>query len=181
MQAPFGKQLVQGDTWDWLVTLCDTPASSYTLKLFFRGPQTMEIDATAEGDDFRLHKDPVDTSKLTPGTYRWAAAVFETANNNARTTVGDGTVEVCVDVASLKTFDGRTHAKKMLDLIDVLLLDRVAGSRLADTYQNDGRMVKYMSPEQLRKERGYWQSVYNQELIEAGELAPDFNQVQVGF
>jgi hypothetical protein len=182
LEQPFGSQLVAGDTWDWLVTLCDYSASAFTLKFFFRGPQTLDIVATPEGDSFRLHKDPADTSALNPGLYRWSAAVFDTNNNNAKTTIADGTVEILPDISAFKSgTDGRSYAKRMLEAIEALLENRVDPSRLSDTYQHDGVMVKYMSPEQLRKERGYWKNQVNKELVASGELSPDFNQVKVGF
>lgn len=181
MEQPFGSQLVAGDTWDWLVALCDYSASAYTLKFFFRGPQSLDIVATAEGDSFRLHEDPAETSKLTAGDYRWSAAVFEIANG-AKTTIADGTVKVLPDISAFKPgTDGRSFAKQMLAAIEGLLAQRVDPSRLSDTYQHDGVMVKYMTHDQLVKARGYWTSQVNKELILSGELEPDYNQVKVGF
>jgi hypothetical protein len=179
LQPPFGKQLVAGDTWDWLVTLCDYSASAgYTLKLYLRGPQILDIIATAQGSDFKLHKDPVDTSKLTAGVYQWSAAVFDA--NQAKTTVGSGTVEIIADASTAKAgTDGRSLAKKMLDAIEAVLLDRNA--RIETSYQIDGRMLSLCTHDQLIKARGYWKSKYTQEQIESGELASDYNQVKVGF
>ena len=109
-----------GDTWKWTRTLADYPASSWTLKYRFKNAAGgFEVVAVASGDDYAVSEAASTTATRTAGDYTWIAWVEAGAE---KFTVDTGTIHVEPDYrsgASSVALDDRTHARKVLDAIEV--------------------------------------------------------------
>ncbi|MCU1285924.1 MAG: hypothetical protein JWO13_2274 [Acidobacteriales bacterium] len=179
MKQPFENQIVVGDAIDWTVSLCDySAADGYVLKYFFRGPQVLDLTSTASGSDFKFAETAANTAKLTPGLYGWQLAIFL---NGARVkTLAQGQIQVIADLSAQKAgYDARSFAKKNLDAVEAVLLDRNA--RVESTYQFEGRMLSVCTHEQLIQARAFWKRQYKNEQIDAGEIEPDNDQLIARF
>lgn len=108
----------KGETVVWRKCLPDYPASSWTLKYYFRGAAT-GIDVTATqylgGDDF-LITITASANTLDPGDWFYQAYV---TSGSEKYLVADGkvTVKASLSGATSVTVDLRSETKKILDAI----------------------------------------------------------------
>lgn len=88
----------------------------------------ISISADADGDDFTVSIPSSTTSAWGAGWYTWAGYVSKAGN---RYTFDDGQIEIKADPgATAAGFDGRSHARKMLDAIEATLESRASASQL---------------------------------------------------
>jgi hypothetical protein len=176
------EKLTAGDTWQWSITdlAADYPASAYTLKYFLRGPNHLDIVATADGDNFSVLAPAADTASLGAGTYAWSAAVF-LISDGTRTELLRGNVEILPNLETISTdgYQGASHVKRVLDGIRAVIENRA--TRVEEEYQIGGRMLRLMKLEDLIKAEGVYASRYAQEQRESGQRSPRSNQVLVRF
>lgn len=178
IQQPFGSQLIAGDTWDWTLNLQDYDPAVYTLKYFLRGPNTLDIVATASGTAFNAKTLSAATAVLSAGIYAWSMCVFDASNN--RTELDRGQVEVLADIAGETAgLENRSWVKVSLDAVRAVLTGRA--SRVEKQYMINGREVQLLSPQELIALEGYLSSRYRREQVESGQLSPNSSQVQVSF
>ena len=117
-----------GDTWRWLRDLPDYPAPGWTLTYTFHGPQGIaSIEAAASGTSHLVTVAPEDSADIAPGRYQWDAAVSDGAD---RYSVGSGILTVLPDVAEATSYDGRSHARRMLAAIEAMLEGRATDGDL---------------------------------------------------
>lgn len=125
--------LVVGDRWAWKRSdLSDYPPASYTLKYSARldgaGTTEIEITATGLGDDHVVEVPAATTAAYTAGSYRWQAYITRISDSE-RITIGSGSLELTTN-RDASTADPRSHARKMLDLIEAALEGRATNSQL---------------------------------------------------
>jgi hypothetical protein len=136
--------LIIGDTLDFATSVPDYPASAgYTLK-YRLIPRTsgsaILLTASAAGEDYRVQYAPATTASWTAGEYTWSAWVEKTGE---RYSVDSGTVTLKADPGAVAAYDGRTHARKMLEQIETALEGWAAtGGHIAE-YEINGRRMKY--------------------------------------
>jgi hypothetical protein len=182
MRQPFGSKLAAGDTWTWSITgVSQYDLSVYTIKYSLRGlGGTLDLTQQADGaGGYQLQALPTDTTKLSAGVYAWA---LYATKGMERHEIGRGTVEVLPDLQAAggdAGVDGRSFAKRMLDAIRAVLEGRA--SRIESEYQQGGRALKLLSPQQLIDAEAYWARRYKKELIDSGQLSRNSNQVRVRF
>lgn len=88
----------------------------------------IEITASADGDDFTVSVPSSTTSGWGAGWYTWAGYVSKAGN---RYTFDDGQIEIKTDPGAMVAgFDGRSHARKMLDAIEAALESKATASQL---------------------------------------------------
>lgn len=118
-----------GDTWQWRrEDLADFPASSWTLKYYFRNAASgFDVTATADGDAFAVSVAKATTSAYAVGTYDWVAFV-ESATE--RHQVDAGQIVIGYNFATTGAHDGRSFARTMLDAVEAALLSRASGDQL---------------------------------------------------
>lgn len=144
-----------GDTVEWIKEVSDYPASQgYSLVYYLRGPSSIDITATADGDNYKVFLSSSDTSNYTPGTYWWNAYII---NGTERYKVDEGKIEIKPNLANLTSFDGRTHAEKVLEAINTILEGKTDD---VEEYTIAGRNIKRMSVSELIK----WRTFYIQEV-----------------
>ena len=147
------QSLRAGDTWKWTRTFADYPAGTWTLKYRFKNAAGyFEIVAAAAGTDHAVTVAAATTAAYAAGRYTWMAWVETGAE---KFTVDTGTLEVNPDYrASTAAYDGRSHARKMLDAIEAWLEAR--DSAVAE-YEIAGRRMKYIPIAELVKLRSRYQ------------------------
>ena len=118
-----------GDTWNWRrEDLGDYPASSWTLKYYFRNSAAkFDVTAAADGDDFEVTVAKATTAGYTVGWYDWIAVVEDATERHQ---VDSGRVEVLPNLAVDAFYDARTFAQKMLDYIETELASRGSSGQL---------------------------------------------------
>lgn len=126
-----GKPLVNGNfpdeigaglTFDVLLTLTPYPAPEWAVTVHMRGPSSIDLPATAEGNQHRIHVDAAQTATWPAGTYWYSM----------RATRGSEIVEVEADdvvvlpdlLSAPPGYDGRTDAQKALDAIEAVIANR---------------------------------------------------------
>lgn len=155
-----------GDTVKWKITTLnsDYSNSDYTLTYYFRldsdGTTNFTVTATADSSDYLITLSASTTASLTSGVYNFIAYVTRTSDS-ARVTVDRGSIEVKPNLAA-STSATRTHAKKMLDLIESLLEGRA--TKDVSSYSIAGRSLNKMSIQELTDWRNYYKAEYNREL-----------------
>lgn len=144
------------------------PASTWTLKYYFRlengtgaGNDALDKTAAQDTDDldiFAVTLSSTDTAK-TVGRWVWQAYVEKSGE---RYRVDAGSFELkqnLLDVTA--TYDGRSHAKTMLDAIESVLEGRAAYSDLE--LDHHGRRVRSMTHKELIEARDYYRARYAEE------------------
>lgn len=167
---PEPKTLTAGDTARWLKTLStfqidddtsiDPVTDGWTLKYHFRGPGAIDITATVSGSDYLVNVAPGTTANWTTGHYLWEAYI---SKDSDRYKVDTGVITILANLAAIAApYDGRTHAKKMLDAIEAVLEGR-ASSEIA-SYTEGGRSVTKIPHDELLAIRSRYQQEYFNEL-----------------
>lgn len=117
-----------GDTWRWTRALYDYPAPGWVLTYtLYATTGVLSIEASADGTLHLVDIPPETTADYVAGRYDWVAHV---ADGTDRFQVGSGSIQILPDVAEAATYDGRSHARKMLDSINALLEGRASSGDL---------------------------------------------------
>ena len=117
-------QLRAGLTWEWRrQDLATYPSPTWTLTYYFK-TATAQFSVAAAPDGaggFNVAVTAATTAAYAPGRYTWVAIVSAGA---ARYQVDGGTLEVLPDFANTSLVDSRSHARKVLAMIEAYLEDR---------------------------------------------------------
>jgi hypothetical protein len=118
-----------GDTWAWRrEDLSDYPASTWTLKYYFRNASSkFDITAAASGEAFAVSVAKATTAAYAAGDYDWIAVVETVAD---RYQVDEGRVDVLPNLATNAVYDARTFARTMLDAVEAALLSKANSAQL---------------------------------------------------
>jgi len=160
-----------GDTWRWSRSLPDYPASTWTLTYtLINASGKVTVAATADGDTHAVSVPPATTAAYAAGRYDWVAHV---SDGTDRYQVGAGSINVLPDLSAASTYDGRSHARKMLDAIDAMLEGRATSDQL-DLVSTDFDARKTdRRPEAVMEARKYYAAMVASEdraaAIAAGE------------
>jgi len=151
-----------GDLLTWTKSLADYPANqSWTLAYtLINAASKITINASASGADFLVSVAAATTAAYTAGAYQWMARVTKATEIY---TVGQGTIEILPNLATATTFDGRTHAKTMLDAIEAAFEGKASSTQLE--MEINGRRIKSFSPEEMIR----WRSYYKMEVAKEGD------------
>lgn len=131
-----------GDTWEWTKSLVDYPASAWTLTYtYFNATGAFSIVATADGDSHSISVAPATTAAHTAGRYEWIA---QASDGTDQYQVGSGVLRVLPDLSAVDSYDSRSHARRMLDLINAILEGRATSGQI-DIVRADvnGRNIEY--------------------------------------
>jgi hypothetical protein len=149
-------EIIAGDTLKWtredLAT--DYPLAGYSLTyaLIRTGGTPITITASEGADKYTVTVPAATTGAWTPGVYRWAAYITDTATSE-RAQVDSGTITVRANLASPAAgYDPRSHARRVLDAIEGVLEGRASKAHLETTLA-DGRSVKNIPHADLIKAR----------------------------
>jgi len=161
------EELIAGDTLDFLDSVPEyPPADGWTLKYRlvprFTTPTQAPITLTAitEGSDYRVQEAAGVTAGWAPGAYTWSRWVEKAGP--IRQSLGNGQILIETDpAAATQGYDGRSHARKMLDTINAAM---EAFSLGVKQYTIGSRsMTKQDIPELLTLRDRYRAEVANEE------------------
>lgn len=158
------SKIIAGDTLKWNRQDLSShyPASLWTLTYALRGPEKIDITAVADGDFFSVVVAASVTADYKPGSYSWSAYV---TSGIERYQIDKGTLEICPDLATMPgAYDGRSHAKKVLDSIEAVLENRA--TKDSEEIEIAGRKITRMPVEDLLKFRDQYKAEYENELTE---------------
>ena len=132
--------LIQGDFWNFIVSLYNYDSSLYTLTYTFKklGADTITINATSINGSFTFSVASATTAAYIPGLYYVVASIVETATGN-KTTLGQTEIQIKPDMS---TFNGdpRTPYKIALDDVEAALASGASSD--VQEYTIGGRSVK---------------------------------------
>lgn len=151
-----------GDTLLFKRAIGAYPASQgFALHYDIRGQgQPISFDSTADGDAHSLTVSALDTSAWLPGECEMFGFAV---NGDQRFQVYQGQIEIRQNVDSGQPNEpDKTHAQKMVEIIETVMLAQ-AGNPLAQSQVGESNF-RYLSPEQLRTEHGYWKLVRLNEI-----------------
>lgn len=152
-----------GDLVSWTKTLQDYPANAgwslvYTL---INGSAKITINASASGADHLVSVAAATSAAYAAGSYSWMARVAKGAEIY---TVDTGSLTIQPNLAALNTFDGRSHAKVMVEAIEAAIQGRASSLQLR--MMINGRSIEFYPPADLIK----WLSFYRAEVAKEAQL-----------
>jgi len=179
--TPQPSILRAGDTWYWLVTLADYPATSWTLNYYLRGLQLIDIASTAEGEDHKINVAAATTAPYLAGTYAWQAVIKHKTDGRVFL-IGEGTLEVRpnLQTAVIPTggYDGRSTTKKILDAVTACLLG--TATKEEARMQIYGRSLERRTLDELENLKARYEALYRTEQIREGQQPPSPVLVRFG-
>ena len=123
------KCIAAGDSASWSRSLTDYPADVWTLHYsLFNAEASYNFSSAAEGLDHKVTLDSATTETWSVGRYDWTAYV--TNGGGDRKVVDTGVITINPDPAAGEPYDGRSHARKMLDAIEAALENRATAQQL---------------------------------------------------
>lgn len=122
------REITVGDSLSWKRSLSDYPASAgwklhYAL---FNATAAYTIASFADGDDHAVSVPGTTTASWTAGRFDWSAYV--THADGRRVSLFTGAIKILPDLS--QPYDGRTHARKMLDAIEAVLEGRATSQEI---------------------------------------------------
>lgn len=138
------KTLHAGDSVTWAREASAYPsADGWSLCFALRGPGSLDVVST-DGEPYQFRMAASQTRELPPGAYHWACyAVRE----DERATLAAGRLEIFTDLLQAGVIDGRSHARRMLDLIEAALEKRIPKDQ--QSYEIDGMRLDRIPIERL--------------------------------
>lgn len=169
------QKFTKGDTVTWKRTdQADCyPATGWKLHYALVKSGTLikfdwSTHVAASGNDFLVTLTSTHTAAFTVGKYHWQAYVTK-SDDSERFKIDEGTIEILDDFDTASGgLDNRSHARRMLEEIEALLVAKAAGGSLDITsYSISGRSASKLSIAELRVERDkYKQKVDSEEAAE---------------
>lgn len=133
-----------GDSAAWSRDVPDRPATAgWGLRYVFSGPSRQIVEAQ-QTTPYQVEVSAAITSSWAPGLYRWVALAFR---GDQRLTVGTGTLDVMANLETADPTDARTHAQKMLALVEAALEKRIPKDQ--QSYEIDGQRLDRIPIEKL--------------------------------
>lgn len=137
-------QLHAGDSIAWERDVPAYPAAAgWSLRYVLSGPARHVLEALATAP-YRIELAAADTASWAPGLYRWVALAI---NGTQRLTVDSGTLEVAANLETAEPSDARSHAQRMLALIEAALEKRIPKDQ--QSYEIDGMRLDRIPIERL--------------------------------
>lgn len=125
MDCNFPAKFSAGLTLDRLVTSTAYPAPEWALSVLLRGPSSIDLEATAEGEKHRFKATATQTAAWVPGVYAFALRATNTDGDVAE--LERGTFTVLPDINGIATGDDqRTQARRTLDAINAVIEKRAS-------------------------------------------------------
>lgn len=186
--APEGEptKIVVGDFLQWKkeALASDYPTASHSAEYVARitagGSSEIKIAATETNGYYLFTVASATSAAYTAGDYHWQLEVTQTSSGN-RVVVEEGDFKILPDLDN-DSADVRTHAEKMLALLEVIIETKAANGDVS-SYSINGRSANKMSFAELREERDYYRSEVlrekRAELVKRGKASA--NTVKVRF
>jgi hypothetical protein len=153
-------QIHAGDTWEWTRAEAEYPAGTWTLTYYLRNAKAAyNVTAAADGLGFAVSVAAATTAAYKPGRYDWIARVTD---GTSVVTVGTGVITVLPNLGAAGAFDGRSHARIVLDALEAVIAGRATHDQ--SSYSIGNRSLSRMSiPELLSFRDSYRAMVASEE------------------
>jgi hypothetical protein len=173
-------QLTAGDTATWKRSYGDYPASAGWSLVYYLVNSAGQITftSTADGDDHLILVPAATTTGWTSGGYQYQERAEKAGE---KYTLATGRIEILPNLAAATTgLDARTHARKVLDVLEAWLESR---ANWAANFSIAGRSVQHIPiPELLTLRDTYRAEVRREEsAARAAQGLPSGNRVLVRF
>ena len=152
------SSITAGNSFSWLTSLSDYPASSGWSLIVVLINATSKITLTSEAstDDHLVSVSAATSAEYTAGKYKYTILVTD---ETYRYTVESGDIEVLPDPSTQTTFDGRTIAETCLENIEAVLEGKATQDNMS--YSIGGRSLSKYSWDELITARNYFQTEVN--------------------
>lgn len=141
-----------GDSVAWSRVVPAYPsAGGWALHYVLNGPERHAFEAAA-GAAYEVSLSAADTAEWAPGLYRWVAMAVK---GDQRVTVDTGTIQIEPNWETASPADVRTHAARMVALIEAALEKRIPKDQ--QSYEIDGQRLDRIPIERLRELRMQYQ------------------------
>lgn len=105
-------------------------SSSHTLTYELRGPTSLSLTASADGDGWITTLETAESEALSAGTYYWAAYATDSPD---RVTLGRGTLKVIKNLEDVSgVYDGRSQTQKDLDAVQKAMRAMIEGGAVQE-------------------------------------------------
>lgn len=113
-----------GDTWLWQRALPEYPAPTWTLTYtLFSSSGLVSFDSTPDGTAHRIRLAPSVTAAYAAGRHDWIA---HASDGTDRHQIAAGVIQLLPNLSEAASYDGRSHARKVLDSLDALIEQRAS-------------------------------------------------------
>lgn len=131
-------KFVAGVTLDLSLAVSAYPAPTWSLTLYLRGPGAIDLPAQADGPVHQILATASITAAWASGQYWWTLRATDGVTVED---VDSGSVEISPNLAAAgSAFDGRSHARRVLDAIEAVIEGRAA--RDQQSYTIAGRTLQ---------------------------------------
>lgn len=158
-----------GDTWRWRVYLSDYLAPTWALTYTLFGSAGVEtLTATDDGAGHLVYLAPADTDEFAAGRYDWVAHV---SDGTDRHQVRAGAMTILPDLSDATSYDGRSHARRMLAAIEAMMEGRATDGDLDVVRTSIGdRATDYDLPSLMKLRQQYAAAVAAEDAQAAAAL-----------
>ncbi len=123
-----------GVTFKVTVNQPNYPAPEWDLELFMRGASSVDLSASADDDQHVLTATAAVTATWKPGRYRYE---LRAKRGDDTLSIETGELIIAPDLAAQGAgFDGRDHARKVLDAIEAVIEGRASIDQQSYTINN---------------------------------------------
>lgn len=171
------NQITAGLSWQAVVGLDAYPADTWQLTLLLRGPQAIDIAATAKQSQHQFNLTATTTKDWAAGQYWYVLRV----NNDTETIeIERGEVEILADFATLPAgFDGRSPNEMALSAIEAVIAKRATLDQ--ERYRINNRELYRTSIADLLKLKAHYRHLVKQERAKKSGKSSFGRQVIVRF
>jgi hypothetical protein len=154
------KRITKGDTIAWRESFGNYPASQgWALSYAIRGPVSLDVNATADHDDFVITINPAQSDTLTQGYYRYQAIVTKGSEVH---TVSQDFLLVDPDLSAASVpMEARVSARVIFDAIKAMIAG--TAGQAERMIEIAGRRLENWTPEELRKAYTNWELLAQKE------------------
>lgn len=148
------KEIAAGVTLELGVSFAEHPAPDWSLELTLRGPAAIDITSSADGDAHVISADAAATASWTAGRYSYQ---LRATDGTDVVTIERGELVIAPDLAAASAgYDGRTHARKVLDAIEAVIEGRASLDQ--QSYQINNRSLSRTPISDLLKLRNQYRA-----------------------
>ncbi len=154
------QTLAAGDTISFLKSLSDyLPSAGWSLLYELAGDLNYQFTSTASGESHQLTVAAAVTALWVPGEYELSGYAVN-AGTGERVQIYQARLVVTPNVATGETAP-RSHAAKMVELIEAVMLGKAAHDILESDIE--ASRIKRISPAELRTEYSFWKAQLSSE------------------
>lgn len=168
MPSLIPNKIAAGASLKWTIRGGDYPAPTWALSLHLRGPDVIDLTATADGSDHLIAASAATSAGWSAGAYAYAVRVTDGADVWQ---LERGEIEIEGDLtAALAGADHSTHAQRVLAAIDAILEDKATLAQ--QSYTINGRTLMRRSTRELMALRQvYSRKVAREKARARGDLS----------